>query len=74
MGYSPWGRIELDTTKQLSTHEHPGTTLRPGACRGPQRGLSRLPKFLEDRVMFSHLLSSGILDTWKYLHNNQRPM
>lgn len=24
--------------------------------------------------MFSHLLSSGILDTWKYLHNNQRPM
>ena len=23
MGYSPWGLIQSDTTKQLSTQEHP---------------------------------------------------
>ena len=30
MGYSPWSHKELDTTEQLSTHEHKHTHIITG--------------------------------------------
>ena len=45
MGYSPWGRKELDTTKQLSTHkmlvDGELTQLCPTLCNPMSVGFSR---------------------------------